>query len=61
MLTITYENYIRDLYFPQGKNYNEIRLQAGILVGVRREIIVRLEAGKYNPSLRLALGGKSAA
>ncbi len=24
-------------------------------VGVRRETIVRLEAGKYNPSLKLAL------
>lgn len=25
------------------------------LVGVRRETILRLEAGKYNPSLKLAL------
>ncbi len=25
------------------------------IVGVRRETIVRLEAGKYNPSLKLAL------
>lgn len=25
------------------------------LVGVRRETIIRLEAGKYNPSLKLAL------
>jgi len=25
------------------------------LVGVRRETIVRLEAGKYNPSLKLAI------
>lgn len=25
------------------------------IVGVRRETIVRLEAGKYNPSLKLAI------
>ncbi|MFY9139237.1 MAG: helix-turn-helix transcriptional regulator [Thermacetogeniaceae bacterium] len=25
------------------------------LVGVRRETIIRLEAGKYNPSLKLAI------
>lgn len=32
-------------------------IQEGLanLVGVRRETILRLEAGKYNPSLRLAL------
>lgn len=25
------------------------------LVGVRRETVIRLEAGKYNPSLKLAI------
>lgn len=29
--------------------------QLGDIVGVRRETIMRLEAGKYNPSLRLAI------
>lgn len=29
--------------------------QLGKLVGVRRETIMRLEAGKYNPSLKLAV------
>ncbi len=29
--------------------------QLAALVGVRRETIVRLEAGKYNPSLKLAM------
>lgn len=29
--------------------------QLAELVGVRRETIMRLEAGKYNPSLKLAL------
>ena len=29
--------------------------QLGELVGVRRETIMRLEAGKYNPSLKLAV------
>lgn len=29
--------------------------QLGEKVGVRRETIMRLEAGKYNPSLKLAL------
>lgn len=29
--------------------------QLGELVGVRRETIMRLEAGKYNPSLKLAI------
>ena len=29
--------------------------QLGEMVGVRRETIVRLEAGKYNPSLKLAV------
>ncbi|MDR3091554.1 MAG: helix-turn-helix transcriptional regulator [Clostridiales bacterium] len=27
----------------------------GEMTGVRRETIIRLEAGKYNPSLRLAI------
>ena len=29
--------------------------QLGELVGARRETIMRLEAGKYNPSLKLAM------
>lgn len=29
--------------------------QLAALVGVRRETIMRLEAGKYNPSLKLAI------
>lgn len=29
--------------------------ELGNLVGVRRETIMRLEAGKYNPSLKLAI------
>lgn len=29
--------------------------QLGQMVGVRRETIMRLEAGKYNPSLKLAV------
>ncbi|MDD3428800.1 MAG: helix-turn-helix transcriptional regulator [Oscillospiraceae bacterium] len=29
--------------------------QLGEMVGVRRETIMRLEAGKYNPSLKLAV------
>lgn len=29
--------------------------QLGEMVGVRRETIMRLEAGKYNPSLKLAI------
>lgn len=40
----------------------KFRVQAGLSqeelaasVGVRRETIVRLEAGKYNPSLKLAM------
>ena len=30
------------------------------LVGVRRETIVNLEKGKYNPSLKLAMDGRGA-
>lgn len=29
--------------------------ELGNIVGVRRETIMRLEAGKYNPSLKLAI------
>lgn len=29
--------------------------ELAIKVGVRRETIIRLEAGKYNPSLKLAI------
>lgn len=45
-----------------GVNLKEYRLQRGLTqedlsvrVGVRRETIVFLEQGKYNPSLKLAL------
>lgn len=34
--------------------------QLADIVGVRRETIMRLEAGKYNPSLRLAIDISSA-
>ena len=41
------------------KEYRQLRgltqEQLGELVGVRRETIMRLEAGKYNPSLKLAM------
>lgn len=43
-------------------NLKKFRMEAGLSqeelaasVGVRRETIVRLEAGKYNPSLKLAM------
>lgn len=43
-------------------NLKKYRLEKGLtqeelaqLVGVRRETIIRLEAGKYNPSLKLAI------
>ncbi len=29
--------------------------QLAVLVGVRRETIIRLESGRYNPSLKLAI------
>ena len=38
---------------PQLKGLTQEQL--GELVGVRRETIMRLEAGKYNPSLKLAV------
>lgn len=41
------------------KRYRQLREltqeQLADIVGVRRETIIRLEAGKYNPSLRLAI------
>ena len=39
------------------KKYRQLKglTQVGELVGVRRETIMRLEAGKYNPSLKLAV------
>lgn len=41
------------------KKYRQLKnlTQEGLanIVGVRRETIMRLEAGKYNPSLKLAI------
>lgn len=41
------------------KEYREVSLmkqnELALLVGVRRETIVHLENGKYNPSLKLAI------
>lgn len=34
--------------------YNMTQAELAKLVGVRRETIIYLEAGKYNPSLKLA-------
>lgn len=39
--------------FRQGSGLKQDDLAA--LVGVRRETIIRLEAGRYNPSLKLAM------
>lgn len=39
--------------YRQLKNLTQEQL--GEMVGVRRETIMRLEAGKYNPSLKLAV------
>lgn len=39
--------------YRQLKNLTQEQL--GQMVGVRRETIIRLEAGKYNPSLKLAV------
>lgn len=39
--------------YRQLKNLTQEQL--GQIVGVRRETIMRLEAGKYNPSLKLAV------
>lgn len=39
--------------YRQLKNLTQEQL--GELVGVRRETIMRLESGKYNPSLKLAI------
>ena len=45
-----------------GNKINQLRKLSGMTqeqlaekVGVRRETIMRLEAGKYNPSLKLAI------
>ena len=37
------------------KEYREAKADLAELVGVRRETIVNLEKGKYNPSLKLAM------
>lgn len=37
------------------KNINLTQDELAKLVNVRRETIIRLEAGKYNPSLELAI------
>ena len=39
--------------YRQLKNLTQEQL--GQMLGVRRETIMRLEAGKYNPSLKLAV------
>ncbi len=43
-------NYIKDLRVKLGLTQEELAAQAG----VRRETIVFLEQGRYNPSLKLA-------
>jgi putative transcriptional regulator len=43
-------NRIRELRTKEGLS----QLELGLIAGVRRETIVFLEKGKYNPSLRLA-------
>ncbi len=60
LFSITKEN---SLYMSEFKSYlKDDRLKAGLtqeelaeIVKVRRETIIRLEAGKYNPSLKLAI------
>ncbi len=60
LFSITKEN---SLYMSEFKSYlKDYRLKAGLtqeelaeIVKVRRETIIRLEAGKYNPSLKLAI------
>lgn len=42
---------LRDYRLAVGLTQEELAMR----VGVRRETIIRLEAGKYNPSLKLAL------
>lgn len=60
LFSITKEN---SLYMSEFKSYlKDYRLKTGLtqeelaeIVKVRRETIIRLEAGKYNPSLKLAI------
>ena len=60
LFSITKEN---SLYMSEFKSYlKDYRLKAGLtqeelseIVKVRRETIIRLESGKYNPSLKLAI------
>ena len=40
---------------PYREKYNLKQADLDELVGVRRETIVNLERGKYNPSLKLAM------
>ena len=40
---------------PYREKYNLKQADLAELVGVRRETIVNLERGKYNPSLKLAM------
>ncbi len=40
---------------PYREKYNLKQADLAELVGVRRETIVNLEKGKYNPSLKLAM------
>lgn len=44
------KNYIKKIRVDQGLTQEELALKAG----VRRETIIFLEQGKYNPSLKLA-------
>ena len=39
--------------YRAGRNMKQVELAE--LVGVRRETIIRLEKGQYNPSLKLAM------
>lgn len=46
-----FTSYLKDFRIRAGLTQEELALT----VGVRRETIVRLEAGRYNPSLKLAV------
>lgn len=46
-----FTSYIKEYRLLAGLTQEELALK----VNVRRETIIRLEAGKYNPSLKLAL------
>ena len=46
-----FKSYLKDYRLKAGLTQEEL----AELVKVRRETIIRLEAGKYNPSLKLAI------